>query len=158
MRLWTLHPRLLDATGLVALWREALLAREVLRGRTVGYRHHPQLQRFRSCACPRAAINQYLAAVHAESVLRGYRFDPSKLGRRSQPQRVAVTDGQLCYEWNWLMQKLALRSPTLYRRHLAIVQPDAHPMFRLLSGPVAEWENVRGRPASTAARGACASR
>ena len=27
MRLWTLHPRYLDARGLVAVWREALLAR-----------------------------------------------------------------------------------------------------------------------------------
>jgi hypothetical protein len=37
----------LDGRGLVALWREALLAQAVLRGRTRGYRH-PQLARFRS--------------------------------------------------------------------------------------------------------------
>src|SRR5262249_19353120 len=41
MRLWTVHPRYLDPQGLVALWREALLARAVLRGETKGYRHHP---------------------------------------------------------------------------------------------------------------------
>jgi hypothetical protein len=29
MRLWTLHPQYLDAKGLVALWREALLAKAV---------------------------------------------------------------------------------------------------------------------------------
>ena len=29
MRLWTLHPKYLDGVGLVALWREALLARAV---------------------------------------------------------------------------------------------------------------------------------
>jgi len=46
MRLWTLHPKYLDAKGLVALWREALLAQKVLRGKTRGYRHHPQLFRF----------------------------------------------------------------------------------------------------------------
>ena len=28
MRLWTLHPKYLDAKGLVALWREALLAQK----------------------------------------------------------------------------------------------------------------------------------
>ena len=46
MRLWTLHPKVLDARGLVALWREALLAKKVLRGRTRGDRHHPQLKHF----------------------------------------------------------------------------------------------------------------
>jgi len=30
MRLWSLHPRYLDAKGLVALWREGLLAQKVL--------------------------------------------------------------------------------------------------------------------------------
>ena len=63
MRLWTLHPKYLDAQGLVALWREGLLARAVLRGMTKGYRHHPQLQRFRAHASPRAAINLYLEGV-----------------------------------------------------------------------------------------------
>ena len=29
MRLWSLHPSLLDQKGLVALWREALLAQKV---------------------------------------------------------------------------------------------------------------------------------
>ena len=41
MRLWTLHPQYLDPRGLVALWREALLAQKVLLGRTRGYRAHP---------------------------------------------------------------------------------------------------------------------
>lgn len=33
MRLWTLHPKYLDTKGLVALWREALLAQKVLQGK-----------------------------------------------------------------------------------------------------------------------------
>ncbi|MDI6747818.1 MAG: pyrimidine dimer DNA glycosylase/endonuclease V [Rhodocyclaceae bacterium] len=41
MRLWTLHPRYLDARGLVALWREARLAQAVLGGKTRGYTHTP---------------------------------------------------------------------------------------------------------------------
>jgi Pyrimidine dimer DNA glycosylase len=48
MRLWTVHPKYLDAKGLVALWREGLLAQKVLRGATKGYKHHPQLIRFRA--------------------------------------------------------------------------------------------------------------
>lgn len=43
MRLWSLHPQYLDAKGLVALWREGLLAQAVLAGQTRGYKRHPQL-------------------------------------------------------------------------------------------------------------------
>lgn len=143
MRLWTLHPKYLDAQGLVALWREALLAREVLRGRTKGYRQHPQLQRFRLCATPRSAVNRYLAVVCAEALSRGYEFDRSKLGRNVPVQRISATDGQLQYEWRWLLEKLQRRSPLLHRRHLEVSVPTVHPLFRVVSGPVAEWERVR---------------
>ncbi|HNX99076.1 MAG TPA: pyrimidine dimer DNA glycosylase/endonuclease V, partial [Candidatus Aminicenantes bacterium] len=73
MRLWSIHPRYLDGRGLVALWREALLARKVLTGRTRGYRHHPQLARFRATADPLGTIDRYLAGVLAEADRRGYR-------------------------------------------------------------------------------------
>jgi len=143
VRLWTLHPMYLDTQGLVALWREALLAREVLRGRTCGYRRHPQLIRFRSCASPRAAINRYLALVYAEACARGYAFDRSKLGRTSFGQRIPATDGQLQYEWMWLLRKLQGRSPDVHRRHLNVRRPEPHSLFRVMAGPVAEWEHVR---------------
>jgi len=146
MRLWTLHPKYLDAQGLVALWREALLAREVLRGRTVGYRQHPQLSRFRSCTSARCAINFYLAAVHADAETRGYRFDRSKLGRVESSQRIVANDGQLQYEWSWLLAKLRRRSPIVYRRHLEISLPAAHPLFQVVSGPVAQWERINDGP------------
>ena len=103
MRLWTLHPTHLDPRGLVALWREALLAREVLRGRTKGYRQHPQLLRFQSCPSPPAAINGYLAVVFAEARSRGYRFDGSRLGRVVRVPKIRASDGQLQYEWIWLL-------------------------------------------------------
>lgn len=148
MRLWTLHPRYLDAQGLVALWREALLAREVLRGRTDGYRLHPQLKRFRSCTSPRTAINRYLAFVHREAHSRGYTFDRSKLGRVGLAQRILVTDEQLQYEWRWLLNKLRQRSPQIYRRHLEVSFPAAHPLFRIVPGPIAEWENVQQQAAA----------
>ena len=142
MRLWTLHPKYLDAQGLVALWREALLAREVLRGRTNGYRQHPQLLRFLSCASPRTAINRYLALVYAEARSRGYAFDKSKLGRLGSGQCILVTDGQLQYEWRWLLAKLQRRSPSVYRCHLRVSHPLAHSLFRITPGPIAEWEHV----------------
>lgn len=46
MRLWTISFKYLDAKGLVALWREALLAKNVLAGLIKGYKNHPQLDRF----------------------------------------------------------------------------------------------------------------
>ena len=148
MRLWTLHPKYLDAQGLVALWREALLAREVLRGHTNGYRRHPQLRRFQACTSPRTAINRYLALVHAEAGYRGYTFDRSKLGRVGSAQRMRVTDGQLQYEWRWLLTKLQRRSPSIYRRHVDVCFPLAHPLFRVVSGPIAEWEHVQQQAAA----------
>src|SRR5512137_2853756 len=99
MRLWSLHPCYLDAKGLVALWREGLLARAVLAGQTRGYRHHPQLERFRSSANPVAALDCYLWPVYEEAVQRGYRFDAGKLGQKIKCTRILVTAGQLCYEW-----------------------------------------------------------
>jgi len=148
LRLWTLHPKYLDAQGLVALWRETLLAREVLRGRTVGYRHHPQLNRFRQCAAPRSAINAYLAFVHAEAETRGYHFDHSKLARVASAPRMLVTAGQLRYEWTRLLGKLQRRSPAVYRQHRAVRRPEAHPVFEIVPGPVEAWERLPQSPAA----------
>lgn len=103
MRLWSLHPKYLDPQGLVALWREALLAKAVIRGETRGYTHHPQLQRFTEHPHPRLAINAYLAAVHVEATQRGYRFDRSKIGTLREIERMAVgsdnsnTSGIICW-------------------------------------------------------------
>lgn len=125
----------------MALWREALLARHVLHGLTVGYRHHPQLERFRACDAPRAAIDAYLAAVHDESIARGYDFDRSKFRRRTCT-RIAVSEGQLEYEWRWLMRKLRSRNPALYRVHRKVRTPELHPLFRLKAGAVESWERI----------------
>ena len=109
MRLWTLHPKYLDARGLVAAWREALLAQAVLRGRTVGYTRHPQLLRFRESASPVASIGAYLAELQAEATRRGYRFDRRRIIRPGERVRLQATVGQLEYEWWHLKAKLAIR-------------------------------------------------
>ena len=106
MRLWSLHPKYLDARGLVALWREGLLAQAVLTAKTRGYRRHPQLLRFHSGGRPAAFIAEYLRAVHAESLARGYRFDVNKIGRSRTSSKLEVTSGQLDFEWAHLMNKL----------------------------------------------------
>lgn len=140
MRVWSLHPRYLDPPGLVALWRETLLARKVLLGQTRGYRHHPQLRRFQAQADPVAAIDVYLAAVHAEATARGYRFDAGKFSPDARSPAMAVSRGQLDYEWQHLRAKLASRSPQVLARWEGIDQPECHPLFVPEPGPVADWE------------------
>jgi hypothetical protein len=146
MRLWSLHPRYLDPQGLVALWREALLAKAVLGGQTRGYRHHPQLERFKDHPQPRRAIDAYLAAVHAEATARGYRFDRSKLGPAATVLPIAVSTGQLGHEWRHLQHKLAARNPEVFARWAAVAVPDCHPLFRPEPGPVASWERATDAP------------
>ena len=145
MRLWTLHPRYLDAAGLVALWREGLLARAVLRGRTRGYRQHPQLERFRSHAAPRSAINRYLAAVLAEAASRGYAFDRRKIAAGHAEIALTATAGQLAWEWRHLLRKLRKRNPTLYRQRRRERSPDPHPLFRIVPGGIESWERTNRR-------------
>ena len=143
MRLWTLHPRYLDPQGLVALWREALLAQAVLRGQTRGYRHHPQLQRFQAQAAPRSAINAFLAGVHEESLSRGYSFDAGKIGPlRSGLAPISATVGQLEHEWRHLLGKLRVRSPDQFKRLRGLSEPESHPLFVIVDGDVEDWERA----------------
>jgi Pyrimidine dimer DNA glycosylase len=140
MRLWTLHPKHLDAKGLVTLWREALLAQKVLQGKTRGYRHHPQLLRFLAARNPAGALASYLAVVYEESVRRGYHFDRRKIGVQRFRGRITETKGQLLYEWGHLKRKLSARDPARHRACRSVRVPEAHPLFRLIAGKVRTWE------------------
>lgn len=142
MRLWTLHPKYLDARGLVALWREALLAQAVLRGRTRGYTRHPQLIRFRESPDPVAGIAAYLRDVHAESVCRDYSFDISRIAEAGPAAPIAATRGQLDYEWEHLVGKLRGRDPSWLEGIRMTKRPAPHPLFEVVGGPVADWEVV----------------
>jgi Pyrimidine dimer DNA glycosylase len=142
MRIWTIHPKYLDARGLVALWREALLARSVLRGYTTGYRRHPQLIRFRSEPQPVACLNAYLGAIYQEAARRGYHFDRRKLGRATGQHRMMATSGQVAFEWRHLKRKLRARSPAAYRAVRSESEPDPHPLFVITPGPVSTWERT----------------
>src|SRR3954451_816292 len=143
MRLWSFHPRYLDAKGLVALWREGLLAQAVLAGLTRGYRNHPQLDRFREHRDPAAAIAVYLGYVADEANKRGYNFDRSKLRLKSTSLRLTVSDGQVGLEWQHLLAKLHERDSARHDRLRLIDVPDPHPFFVVVSGPVAAWERAR---------------
>jgi hypothetical protein len=143
MRLWTLHPRYLDSKGLVALWREGLLAQKVLQGKTKGYRHHPQLIRFRSHARPKAAIAYYLTAVLDEAKQRGYNFNGSKISAHSIRGFIKETEGQLFYEWGHLKCKLRARDKKNYLQLKSTKIPDCHPLFKIVPGRIEKWEKVK---------------
>lgn len=140
MRLWSLHPRYLDPQGLVALWREALLARAALRDETKGYRNHPQLDRFRCHEAPVSAINAYLAGVYTEAIARGYSFDRSKIDHVQTCAQLPVTEGQISYEWQHLLQKLSTRNPALYESWRTCHEIECHPLFVVRQGQVEPWE------------------
>ena len=141
MRLWSLHPRELDRQGLLAVWREGLLARKVLAGETRGYRHHPQLERFREHAFPQSAIAAYLHAVADEADRRGYRFNRARIGTSERAAAtIPVTTGQLRFEARHLAAKLSERAPETLAGRPAAPLPPPHPLFRVRPGPAADWE------------------
>jgi hypothetical protein len=143
VRLWTLHPKYLDARGLVALWREALLAQAVLAGQTRGYTRHPQLLRFCKAPSPAEAIASYLQVVHAEACRRGYHFDAIKIASSGSAEQIEVSQGQLEYEWEHLKAKLRLRAPLWLAGFEHLACPEPHPLFFIVPGVVAEWEVTR---------------
>src|SRR6185369_11258788 len=130
MRLWTVHPRYLDAKGLVAAWREALLAQKVLAGATRGYRHHPQLARFQEQSDPLMVIATFLVGIAAEAQARGYRFDHAKISRGRFTGQIQETSGQLHYEWRHLKIKLRARAPLLARQFRTVTLPNRIRCFR----------------------------
>ncbi len=142
MRIWSLHPKYLDPKGFVALWREALLAKNVLEGKTVGYRNHPQLNRFRDSENPLEAINQYLSNIYDESVERHYAFDSSKFRKPIVPLFLTVTEGQIKFECGHLLGKLKVRDSNLYETLKETTTILPHPMFKIVKGDIEKWEKV----------------
>ena len=140
MRIWSLHPKYLDRQGLLACWREALLAQKVLKGETKGYQNHPQLTRFRSCSDPLGAIAIYLESLADEAGQRGYMFDQTKINGSRMAGVIPVTRGQVLYEWEHLKNKLARREVAWLAKISFIEAPDTHPLFEVVDGTVEPWE------------------
>jgi len=140
MRLWTLHPKYLDSKGLVAVWREALLAQKVLQGLTKGYKQHPQLYRFKAQTDPLNAIALYLLHIYQESQQRHYQFAHDKIAPIRGDLTILVTEGQLQYERQHLLQKLQQRDVNKYHELLSITQPEPLPLFHVVAGAVETWE------------------
>ena len=142
MRIWSIHPKYLDTKGLVALWRETILAKNVLEGKTNGYKNHPQLIRFKNSVNPLQGINQYLAAVYKESQTRGYHFNKDKLKIYNEPVTLTVTRRQIEYETQHLLKKLKTRDMERYHRLLNETNIEPHPIFKIIDGEIEVWEIV----------------
>jgi hypothetical protein len=140
MRIWSVHPKYLDAKGLVALWREALLARNVLEGKTIGYKHHPQLTRFKQAKRPLDAINQYLSEIYSESVRRNYNFDKLKVNWSFRKNKLPVTTGQVKFEVAHLLIKLKRRDLKKYKELNSGSTFEVNPLFVQVDGDTEVWE------------------
>jgi hypothetical protein len=140
MRLWTLHPRHLDRQGLLAVWREALLAQAVLQAKTQGYKNHPQLVRFRQHSDPLNAIAYYLSIIHEEATRRGYQFDSTKYHVERHPEPIPATSGQLQFEFRHLRKKIQTRSQAEHIALQKIEHIENHPLFQIVAGKAEHWE------------------
>lgn len=138
-----MHPRYLDRQALVACWREGLLAQAVISKSSGGYSNHPQLQRFRACDRPLDSLGAYLSGIVSEADARGYRFAREKIRGFGEVRPIALHSGQLAFEWAHLLVKVQARSAPWYARIAAIEDPDAHPLFRVVPGPIELWERPR---------------
>lgn len=142
MRIWSIHPKYLDTKGLVALWRETLLAKHVLEGRTKGYLNHPQLSRFKTCTNPLLAINQYLDEVYKEAQVRQYNFNSAKFEKAPGQMTLTVTEEQVKYEFKHLLKKLKERDVGKYNTLSGTSNIDTHPIFTTIPGSVEPWEII----------------
>lgn len=143
MRLWSINPEYLDTLGLLALWRESLLAQKSLLGNTKGYKFHPQLERFKSHSNPVDSIGCYLYHIYREGVLRGYNFSKEKILRlKRKVSLINVPRGQIDFEVRHLSIKLRKRDKSRYKEILSLKKIKLHPLFRQVPGGIASWERV----------------
>lgn len=142
MRIWSIHPKYLDSKGLVALWRETLLAKNVLEGKTKGYINHPQLIRFSAAKKPLDCINFYLATVWKEAKKRNYNFNEDKFEAISEIEKMSVTNVQMAYEKTHLLNKLQQRDEKKYAEVRDLKNFEPHPLFMVVEGELEPWEKI----------------
>jgi hypothetical protein len=142
MRLWSIHPSYLDTKGLIAVWREGLLALHVLRGKTKGYTKHPQLIRFTNHEFPVRALSSYLHTIVDEADSRNFSFKREKLEPNSAVTPIQITTGQLAYETEHLKKKLQTRDPQRHATYRDIEVFSSHPLFQVIPGDIEPWEKI----------------
>lgn len=152
MRIWSIHPKYFDSKRLTAQWREALLCRAVLEGKTKGYTKHPQFLRVKEHPQAMRFIESFLIEIFFEAKNRGYNFDSSKLkcetmeifqnsyGEPFVPME--VTEDQLEYEFNHMQHKLDEfhQRRVLNAQFFAEEGILANDLFIVIPGPIMEFE------------------
>lgn len=140
MRLWSISTTYLDRQGLLALWREALLAKTVLEEETKGYKNHPQLIRFKNLKNPIAGINAYLETIYQEGLKRNYKFSEEKFVKQNFTEKIIVSSGQIDFEFNHLLNKLRIRDPKRFNLIKNTRDILVNPMFLVKDGDIDIWE------------------
>lgn len=142
MRLWSIHPKYLDSKGLVALWRESLLAKKVLEWKTNGYKNHPQLNRFKNDRKNFNQINAYLFEILQEAKNRGYNFDKQKINTFILEDLIPIKSWQIKFEFNHLLKKLKNRDIKKYHeiKHTKNIQQNL--IFKIVPWKIEDWEKL----------------
>jgi len=143
MRLWSLSPQYLDRQGLLAVWREALLAKKVLEGNTKGYKNHSQLERFKKQENPLDYINAFLKGIYEEAQSRAYKFEKTKIGLlKKDLKKIKVSTGQIKYEFEHLLKKLEQRDKVRFEEFKDKLNLEVHSLFQVEEGKVECWEKI----------------
>lgn len=154
MRLWSIHPQYLDHLGLIACWREGLLALSVLSGQTDAYKNHPQLIRFKQTDDPVNYLRVYLQNIAEHALIRGYNFNQLKITNNDSEiidmmfkikkfKTMDINNQQIQYEFLHLQQKLFYRDRLKFKNNKVNSLIFVNPMFHVIDGPIEKWERVR---------------
>jgi hypothetical protein len=146
MRLWSIHPKYLDKKGLVGLWRESLLAKKVLEGKTKGYKNHPQLIRFKESENKLLYLNHYLYEVYKEGKKRNYKFNFEKINKsllEKRIKKIPITNCQLKYEFNHLKNKLIRRDKKHHNKINLTKSIKSSNIFTIKKGKICHWEKIK---------------
>ncbi len=151
MRIWSINPKYLDQKGLIACWRESLLAKNVLEGKTIGYKNHPQLIRFKKTKNSLLYINSYLYEIYNEAKNRNYNFSKDKIDfllikkftKNLDKNKIPLHDKQLKYEWEHIQKKLKIRDIKKYKENKKVETVEANPIFKIIQGEIESWEIIK---------------
>lgn len=130
MRIWLVHPELLDRMGFLGMWREAIMAKNALTRERHGYQNHPALNIFKNTPWPVQAVNTYLHHLFKESINRGYNFNQKYLSDSLSEKKITISKDELTEDFNELQKRLSERAPDKYRENLG-AEVIAHPLFEV---------------------------
>ena len=146
MRLWSFHPKYLDAVGLSRLINEGISGYKALTGQQKMWQNHPQLTRFKNSRYSKDFLQSYLKCIimfQLEKKSKEIDWDDCPKSYSFWFNEIKVTEGQLKYEWQHYLKKLQKRNKKLYNELKSIEIPSPHPIFRVVKGDIESWEKVK---------------